>query len=901
MPADSSHSGNEFKGSLKTKIVKAFVLVIFLAVIAFSIAIVLTEIQTSRTNKLNLVDTPAAETIENLNLGVEEALSHLRGYIVINEPSFKARRLSAWNNKIKPSMKKLEMYDWNEENRKAINELKILLYNLEEEQWYVEDIATTAGNFPARMVYTDEFSAIYTRLMEVVNVLVELEASKKENNTDLLLKLNVFEKQLSQIANNISKLVIEDTNSSYDLSLSRDQLSKLMLTLSKFPEIIEWNGIFNEMTLLLDSFLVSCEKVLQLQQDTPDIILARLSNYTIPQVDEARERVAELLGFLKAEKNKSLDEIQENSSINKVSLIALLILLALTALIISYRQAIQIVKPVQELNKAALALADGSKSATVEVSSNDELGQLSYSFNVMKKQLTERAHSLKLSEAKNKGIIDTAVDGIVTINSNGIVQLFNDAAERLFGYSKKEVIGKNVNMLMPDPFHGEHDGYLKNYITSGVAKIIGLGREVTGLRKDGSDFPAYLSVGKMNLDGEMFFTGIIRNISEEKSQLAKIEEINSKLRKKTERDDYFVELSQILRENLEIKPFSNSVLTYIMETFGAYSGTFHSAEESIFKLVESKAVAKDMLLEVIEPGVGLAGKAALDLKIINISENDEGLSILSGLAEVKLVELCILPLSYQGICNGIIQLGLSKKLTKEQMLLLKDSLEMISITLHTIQLNAYQTALLAETQMMAEELQCQQEELKTSNDTLQSQQEELRVVNEELELNAKILKEREKEVQKRNQELEKKNSENKKMSQDLQEKARSLEQSNQYKSDFLASMSHELRTPLNCMLILSKILSENKKGNLNGKQVEYTQTIHQAGNALLSLINDVLNLAKIDAGKMDLSFSRINLSEFGDYIERHFSPLSNDKGLDFSVELDKNLPEIFISDLKALQ
>ncbi|MCM8528502.1 MAG: response regulator, partial [Lentisphaeraceae bacterium] len=131
--------------------------------------------------------------------------------------------------------------------------------------------------------------------------------------------------------------------------------------------------------------------------------------------------------------------------------------------------------------------------------------------------------------------------------------------------------------------------------------------------------------------------------------------------------------------------------------------------------------------------------------------------------------------------------------------------------------------------------------------------------------------------------------------------AKSLEQSNQYKSDFLASMSHELRTPLNCMLILSKILSENKKGNLSDKQVEYTTTIHQAGNALLSLINDVLNLAKIDAGKIDLSYSRINLSEFSDYIERHFSPLSKDKGLKFKVELEKGLPEFFICDLKALQ
>jgi PAS domain S-box-containing protein len=123
------------------------------------------------------------------------------------------------------------------------------------------------------------------------------------------------------------------------------------------------------------------------------------------------------------------------------------------------------------------------------------------------------AGQLRASEARWRAVVDSAVDGIIVIDARGRVEAFNPAAARLFGYTEQEVIGQNVNMLMPSPYHEEHDGYLSRYLSTGVQKIIGIGREVTGRRKDGTTFPVHLSVGETALAGERKFTGILHDLS----------------------------------------------------------------------------------------------------------------------------------------------------------------------------------------------------------------------------------------------------------------------------------------------------------------------------------------------------------------------------------------------------
>src|SRR4029079_4703594 len=141
---------------------------------------------------------------------------------------------------------------------------------------------------------------------------------------------------------------------------------------------------------------------------------------------------------------------------------------------------------------------------------------------------------LRASEARWRSIVESAVDGIVVIDAHGRIQAFHPAAERLFGYAEADVVGQNVNMLMPSPYHEEHDTYMARYLATGVKKIIGTGREVTGLPRDGTTFPVHLSVGELTVGGERRFTGILHDLSarvkieeqlRERSSLARIGEM----------------------------------------------------------------------------------------------------------------------------------------------------------------------------------------------------------------------------------------------------------------------------------------------------------------------------------------------------------------------------------------
>ena len=141
---------------------------------------------------------------------------------------------------------------------------------------------------------------------------------------------------------------------------------------------------------------------------------------------------------------------------------------------------------------------------------SDELQRLN---ETLEAQVEARTADIRDTTARLRSIIDSAVDGIIVIDEHGAIESFNPAAERLFGYPQSEVIGRNVNVLMPSPYHEEHDGYLSRYLTTGTAKIIGIGREVTGLRRDGTVFPLHLSVGEMSVAGARKFTGIVHDLS----------------------------------------------------------------------------------------------------------------------------------------------------------------------------------------------------------------------------------------------------------------------------------------------------------------------------------------------------------------------------------------------------
>ncbi|MCX4904977.1 HAMP domain-containing protein [Streptomyces sp. NBC_00878] len=287
------------------------------------------------------------------------------------------------------------------------------------------------------------------------------------------------------------------------------------------------------------------------------------------------------------------------------------------------------------------------------------------------------------------------------------------------------------------------------------------------------------------------------------------------------------------------------------------------------------------------PGETLIGTAAKEKRTILVENVPPGyLKIASGLGEAPPAHVIVLPVLFEATVLGVIELASFQPFTHIQKDFLNQIAEMIATSVNTIAVNTKTEVLLKQSQELTEQLRERSAELENRQKALQAS-------NAELEEKAELLAQQ-------NRDIEVKNTEIEEARQVLEERAEQLAVSMRYKSEFLANMSHELRTPLNSLLILAKLLADNADSNLTPKQVEFAETIHGAGSDLLQLINDILDLSKVEAGKMDVSPTRIALVQLVDYVEATFRPLTAEKGLDFSVRVSPELPATLHTDEQRL-
>jgi signal transduction histidine kinase/CheY-like chemotaxis protein len=290
----------------------------------------------------------------------------------------------------------------------------------------------------------------------------------------------------------------------------------------------------------------------------------------------------------------------------------------------------------------------------------------------------------------------------------------------------------------------------------------------------------------------------------------------------------------------------------------------------------------------IAHGQGLVGQAAVAKQRIIITEAPpEYIKISSGLGEASPANIVVLPIVFEDHVLGVVELASFSRFSDVHLAFFDQFVHTIGVAINTIIANARTEELLAESRRLAEQLGERSEEL-------QRQQAELRRSNAELEEKAALLV-----VQ--NREIEVQNAEIERARQALEERAEQLALSSRYKSNFLANMSHELRTPLNSLLLLAKLMWANPDGNLTAEQMEFARTIYGAGRDLLQLIDDILDLSKIEAGKMEIHQEELNVAELVDYVNVTFRHLAVEKGLEFAVLVADDVPVALATDELRLQ
>ncbi|PSB21184.1 HAMP domain-containing protein [Phormidesmis priestleyi ULC007] len=381
------------------------------------------------------------------------------------------------------------------------------------------------------------------------------------------------------------------------------------------------------------------------------------------------------------------------------------------------------------------------------------------------------------------------------------------------------------------------------------------------------------------------------------------------------------DVSQMLQGRRNLATISNALLSNLAAIVDAQQAAFYELDirNGQPRLIHLGSYAGDesrSRVNSIALGEGLVGQCALEKRAIVLNNvPSDYFHIHSALGSVSPRSLIVLPVTFEKQVVAVIELASLQRFTDAHLAFLEEVSETIGVALNTIAADMRTQQLLEETQTLAEELQAQQAELQDSNQQLegqarvlqasemrlQQQQEELQQSNEELQQLNEELEEKAELLEVQKQEVEHKNQEIEEARQALEEKAAQLSLSSRYKSEFLANMSHELRTPLNSLLILAQLLKENSEGNLSAKQVEYSCTIHSAGRDLLELINDILDLAKIESGTLSIDPERLSFANLKSFLEGTFQQVAQAKGLSFTIELDAHLPQIISTDAKRLQ
>jgi signal transduction histidine kinase/HAMP domain-containing protein/CheY-like chemotaxis protein len=345
-------------------------------------------------------------------------------------------------------------------------------------------------------------------------------------------------------------------------------------------------------------------------------------------------------------------------------------------------------------------------------------------------------------------------------------------------------------------------------------------------------------------------------------------------------------ISGLMQGHRDLTTVADLIMDELVPLINAQHGTFFLAEPDDggprLRLIAGYGLTWDKEAAVqFRLGQSLIGQVAKTKKPVLVTDAPPSyLKITSGLGEAPPVSVIVMPIVFEGEILGVIEASSFGRFTQVHQDFLEQLMETIGVNVNALMANARTDALLEESRRLAGELQSRQQDLQRSNDELEDKAEQLARQNRDIEI---------------------KNAEIEQARQEIEERARQLALASRYKSQFLANVSHELRTPLNSLLILARLLAQNSDGNLTAKQVEYANVIYSSGSDLLQLINDILDLSKAEAGRIDLHPEEVELADVADDLRSVFAPLAAEKRLEFEIDMDQDVPATLVTDRQRLR
>ncbi len=501
---------------------------------------------------------------------------------------------------------------------------------------------------------------------------------------------------------------------------------------------------------------------------------------------------------------------------------------------------------------------------------------------------------------KNLDFLDKLPSPVMTIDTDYTITYMNEAGAEFVGRSAQEAIG----LKCYDLFRTTHCGTKECRCSIAMARNTQSQGETVANPRDEEIPIKYTAVPLKDTQGgikgalEQFI-----DISDNREIINNLEELKLNYEKQMWITEGVNGVYAIARGETDMRKLSKKICSYLAKYLEAQIITFYIMEDEMLYLKGSYAFKmRKSLGDKIEPGEGLTGQAVLENEIISITDIPEDYTrINSSIGDSPPRNVVVAPFSIGDKVYGVVEIGAFQELDNRKLEMLDTLKEPLATIIRSIAEQNRTKTLLEKTKKQSSELENQREELKAANESLKEQTDQLKQSEEELKQQSEELQASNEELEEKQNLLEKQKEEIERSKKAVEKQAKKVEASSQYKSEFLANMSHELRTPLNSLLLLSKNLAENRNGNLDEDEVEDARIIYEGGNNLLNLINDIMDLSKVEAGKLTINSETVNLKTVTENLKKIFAPVAKKKELSFDIHIDQDVPSVIKSDEQRLE